>query len=160
MERHTAKTEEEGRVNLNGQLNNPSNFYVTNPTKKTRLGNAVSYRVVPGAVAASLLDPADFPQIRAGFVENQIWVTKYNRSEKYAAGFLVCQSHGDDGLPVWSNKNRNIEDTDIVVWYTLGFHHVPCQEDFPVMPTSKASFELKPVNFFERNPELKIRPYQ
>jgi primary-amine oxidase len=72
MERHTAKTEEEGRVNLNGQLNNPSNFYVTNPTKKTRLGNAVSYRVVPGAVAASLLDPADFPQIRAGFVENQV----------------------------------------------------------------------------------------
>lgn len=72
MDRHVAKTEEEGRVKLNGQLQNPSNFYVTNPTKKTRLGNEVSYRVVPGVTAASLLDAADIPQIRASFVDNQV----------------------------------------------------------------------------------------
>lgn len=75
VERHVARTEEEGRVKLNGQLQNPSNFYVMNPTKKTRLGNEVSYRVVPGITAASLLDMGDIPQIRASFVDNQVRIS-------------------------------------------------------------------------------------
>lgn len=47
----------------------------------------------------------------------QIWITKYNRSEKYAGGFLVSQSHGDDGLAVWSNK--------YVSSFKTSFNHIP-----------------------------------
>ncbi|GLU07006.1 hypothetical protein SLE2022_239860 [Rubroshorea leprosula] len=154
--RNIAKTEKDAQIQL--KLYDPSEFHVINPTKKTRVGNPVGYKVVPAANAASLLDHDDPPQKRAAFTNNQIWVTPYNRSEQWAGGLFTYQSHGEDTLAVWSERDRPIENKDIVVWYTLGFHHVPCQEDFPIMPTVSASFDLKPVNFFERNPILGVPP--
>ncbi|KAH6837756.1 Copper amine oxidase family protein [Perilla frutescens var. hirtella] len=154
--RKVAKTEKDAQVKI--QLYDPSEFHVMNPTKKTRVGNPVGYKVVPGGTAANLLDLNDPPQTRGAFTNNQIWVTPYNASEQWAGGLFVYQSHGDDTLQVWSNRDRAIDNKDIVVWYTLGFHHVPCQEDFPIMPTVSSSFDLKPVNFFESNPILNIPP--
>ncbi|OWM71857.1 primary amine oxidase-like [Punica granatum] len=154
--RNVAKTEKDAQVKL--KLYDPSEFHVINPNKKTRVGNPVGYKVVPAGTAASLLDLDDPPQRRGAFTNNQIWVTPYNRTEQWAGGFFVCQSQGEDTLAAWSEKDRPIENKDIVVWYTLGFHHIPCQEDFPIMPTVSSSFDLKPVNFFESNPILRVPP--
>ncbi|XP_068325904.1 amine oxidase [copper-containing] gamma 2-like [Pyrus communis] len=151
-----AKTEKDAQIKL--KLYDPSEFHMINPSKKTRVGNPVGYKLVPGGTAASLLDLDDPPQRRGAFTNNQIWVTPYNRSEQWAGGLFVDQSTGEDTLAVWSNRDRPIENKDIVVWYTLGFHHIPCQEDFPIMPTVSSSFDIKPVNFFESNPILRTPP--
>ncbi|CAN7000825.1 unnamed protein product [Brassica oleracea var. botrytis] len=152
-----AKTEKEGQIKLS--LYDPSEFHVINSGKTTRVGNPTGYKIVPRATAASLLDHDDPPQKRGAFTNNQIWATPYNMSEQWGGGFFTYQSHGDDTLAVWSERDRDIENKDIVVWYTLGFHHIPCQEDFPIMPTVSSSFDLKPTNFFERNPILQASPY-
>ncbi|CAM8894116.1 unnamed protein product [Rhodiola kirilowii] len=154
--RHVAKTEKDAQIKL--KLYEPSEFHVINPNKKTKIGNPVGYKVVPHGTAASLLDLDDPPQKRAAFTNNQIWVTPYNRSEEWAGGLFVYQNEGEDNLSVWSDRDRPIENKDVVLWYTLGFHHIPCQEDFPIMPTVESSFDLKPVNFFERNPILRTQP--
>jgi primary-amine oxidase len=74
-----------------------------------------------------------------------------------AAGLYVNQSHGGDGLPLWTSKNRSIMNTDLVLWYTAGFHHVTQTEDWPVLPVHWYEFTLMPYNFFEGNPALNLR---
>ena len=85
-------------------------------------------------------------------------MTPYARDERYAAGEYPNQHPGGSGLPEWTAADRPIIDTDLVVWYTFGHHHVPRPEDWPVMPVATIGFALKPVNFFERNPALDIPP--
>ncbi|KAL1828446.1 hypothetical protein DCAR_0207664 [Daucus carota subsp. sativus] len=154
--RNVAKTEKDAQIKL--KLYQPSEFHLINPAKMTRVGNPVGYKVVPGGTAASLLDVDDPPQKRGAFTNNQIWVTPYNETEYWAGGLFVYQNKGEDTLAVWSERDRPIENKDLVMWYTLGFHHIPCQEDFPIMPTVSSSFDLKPVNFFESNPILGAPP--
>ena len=59
---------------------------------------------------------------------------------------------------MWTEAERSIEDTDVVLWYVFGIHHVPRVEDWPVMPVDIVSFRLTPAGFFDRNPALDVAP--
>ena len=64
---------------------------------------------------------------------------------------------GSDTLGAWTSRDRPIGNRDIVAWYTVGFHHIPRMEDWPVMPTHWFGFTLMPHNFFASNPAMTIR---
>ena len=106
-------------------LEKPSMWIFVNPNVKGPLGHPTGYEIMPGATAASLLRPDDGAQKVGAFSYHQLWVTPYRAEELYAAGTYPNSSTGEDGLAAWTRKNRSIENTDIVAWYTLGFHHVP-----------------------------------
>jgi primary-amine oxidase len=103
-----------------------------------------------------LLHASDPLQRRAAFTNYHLWVTPHVPDERYAGGTYPNQSRGDDGLAVWTRADRSIHDTDIVLWYTLGVNHFVRAEDWPMLPLDWRDFQLRPFNFFNRNPALDL----
>jgi primary-amine oxidase len=131
---------------------------ITNPSALNGLGQPVGFKLIPGDNALPFAHP-DSPILkRAGFMAKHLWVTPYSQTERYAAGDYPNQHSGGDGLPRWTQGDRPIENTDVVVWYTFGHHHIPRPEDWPVMPVAYSGFTLKPVGFFDANPALDVPP--
>jgi primary-amine oxidase len=129
---------------------------VVNHTARNRLGQPVGYRLVPGANTSPLAQPHADILKRAGFLRSHVWVTPYDPGEMYPAGDYPNQGRGDEGLIAWTQANRQIEDADIVLWYTFGSYHVPRLEDWPVMPVERLGFALRPDGFFDGNPSLDV----
>ncbi|MEP7244033.1 MAG: primary-amine oxidase [Gammaproteobacteria bacterium] len=124
-------------------------WVIQNPNVKNRMGGNVGYKIHPMELAVPYWQPQSSIAQRAGYLDYHIWVTPYDASENFPAGQYPNQNPGPDGLPVWTKQNRNIQNTEIVVWYNFGHHHVPRLEDWPLMPVAKLGFTLKPANFFE-----------
>jgi primary-amine oxidase len=129
---------------------------VVNHGSRNIVDEPVAYRIVPTDAITLAARPEASVAKRAAFATNNLWVTAYDRSERYAAGEYPNQSRGGEGLPAWTKANRSIVDQDIVVWYTFGMHHVVRLEDWPVMPRQHVGFTLQPFGFFDRNPVLDL----
>jgi primary-amine oxidase len=149
-----ARTEHQGM--LHADMQKPALWRVTSTVAKNHVGYPTSYQLMPGMSSATLLTPDDYARQRAGFIDHDLWVTPYRYQERYAAGDYPTLSTAGYGLPEWTKANRSIEQTDIVLWYTIGMHHMVRAEDWPVMPVLWHSFELRPFDFFDRNPALDL----
>ncbi len=133
-------------------------WLVSNTSAMNTLGQPVSYKLMPGENILPFAHPDASIIKRAGFMTKHLWVTPYDRNEISATGPYPNQHPGGAGLPEYTKHNRNVSDTDVVLWYTLGFHHVPRPEDWPIAPVAYCGFSLKPVGFFDRNPVLDVPP--
>ena len=127
---------------------------VENPSKLSALGDPVAYKLVPGENVAPMFAPESRFAQRAGFTGEHVWVTAYDPAERFAAGDYPNQHPGGDGVPRYAAADRPTENTDVVLWYTFGAHHVVRPEDWPVMPVTHVGFKLKPAGFFAGNPAL------
>jgi primary-amine oxidase len=131
---------------------------IANPSKRNELGSPVAYKLVPKEIVPVMVQEGSYIYDRARFVQHNLWVTKYDQREMYAAGDYMYQSDDAQGLPEFVADDAPLEDTDVVLWYTLGAHHVVRPEDWPVMPCAYTGFHLKPVGFFDGNPALDLPP--
>jgi primary-amine oxidase len=131
---------------------------VVNPSRKNRLGRPVGYRLVPGENCPPLVQPDAAVMRRAGFTLNHVWVTPYSPQERFAAGEYPNQHPTGDGLPRWTKANRNVDNTELTLWYVFAHNHVPRPEDWPVMPVAMLGFQFRPDGFFERSPAMDVPP--
>jgi primary-amine oxidase len=131
---------------------------VINPSKLNAVGQPVGYKLVPGENTLPFSALGSSARRRAAFMDYHLWVTPYSPGERYPAGEYPYQHPGGDGLPAWVQADRSVENTNLVVWYTMNHNHVPRPEDWPVMPVARAGFMLKPWGFFDRSPALDVPP--
>jgi len=129
---------------------------ITNNEVTNYVNQPVSYLLLPGENSLPFATDNSSIIKRAGFIKHHLWVTPYNRNEKFPAGNYPNQHQGGDGLPKYTKANRNIVNEELVLWYVAGATHVPRVEDFPVMSVVPLGFSLKPSGFFDGNPSLDI----
>ncbi|KAM0864302.1 hypothetical protein ACQ4PT_044034 [Festuca glaucescens] len=99
--RHVASTENDAKIRM--KLYEPAEFHVINPTKKTRVGNPVGYKVVPAGTVASLLDPEDPPQKR---VHSQTIRFGSRPTTKAKNGLVGCSCTRAKGRTHWIPGRR------------------------------------------------------
>jgi primary-amine oxidase len=150
------RTESEGRQDYDWA--SQRGWKVVNDTVGNAMGTPVGYKLVPAASFPALLDPASPAYQRAKVIGHTLWVTPYRQDERWPCGDFPVQADADTGLPAWTAADRPIENTDVVLWYVFGIHHITRPEDWPVMPSDIVSFWLKPFGFFDRNPALDVPP--
>jgi primary-amine oxidase len=129
---------------------------VVNPSVRNRLGEPVGYKLMPGENVRPFAGPEASVTKRAAFMTRHLWVTRHDPRERYAAGEYPNQHPGGAGLPAYVRDDAPLENTDVVLWYTFGAHHIVRPEDWPVMPVTTIGFMLKPAGFFDRNPALDV----
>ena len=154
IERTLLRREKEARLRIN--LERPALWRVINPHLSNSVGHPVSYQLKAKTNALPVKFTDGNKLSPPTFMDYHLWVTPYRSDERFAAGMYPDLNNYNDGLQEWTNSDRSIEDRDIVIWYTLGFHHIVRAEDWPVMSMSKVEFELRPFDFFDLNPAVDL----
>jgi primary-amine oxidase len=127
---------------------------IANENVKNELGQPVAYKLLPNHVIRPFAHPGSAVARRAPFMFSPLWVTAYDIDELFATGDYPNQAAGGQGLPQFAARERNLTDTDVVLWFTFGTNHVARPEDWPVMPVHPIGFKLLPSGFFVGNPSL------
>jgi primary-amine oxidase len=144
---------------MGGRDGNPVNgrsWLITSADKTSKLGLPTAYKLEPGSYTAPLWADGSVQSKRGGFATRQLWVTAYDPAQRYAAGDYIAQNISGDGVPRYAEADRPLTAADVVLWYTVGAHHVVRPEDWPVMTVAKVGFHLKPFGFFDGNPMLDV----
>ena len=129
---------------------------VQNPGRLNAWGAPTAYKLVPTGCFPPMFDEGSPILRRNPVIGSTLWVTRHHDTEMWPAGDYPTQSADDlgNGMSAWIADDEALVNTDVVLWYVFGIHHITRTEDWPVMPVDKVSFTLKPFGFFDRNPTL------
>ena len=123
------------------------------PQRHNALGQPVAYKLMP--------EENCLPFTSAGLQSHQARRLHHQPPLGHAAttptsatppATTPTSTPGGDGLPAWTAGRPHVENTDIVVWYTLGHTHVPRPEDWPVMPVALRRLQAAARRLLRRQP--------
>ncbi|MEI6791311.1 MAG: hypothetical protein WCK42_09035, partial [Myxococcaceae bacterium] len=150
IKEHLLRTEKEAVGNVDHQV--AKHWWIFNKSKKNALNHYAGYLLEPGKTSAFYGDRNSSVFKRAPFLGNNFYVTQFHPREMHAAGDYPSQSEGD-GIPVWiDSRDDAIVQKDLVVWLTPVATHLPCAEEWPIMPLHRAGFSMRPMGIYLKTP--------
>ena len=129
---------------------------VTSGHRRNAVGKPTAYHLIPEGRSTLLAQSDSTVHARATFATKHLWATAFDADERFPAGEYPNAHAGGAGIPSWTAQDRDLKDTDIVLWHVFGPTHIPRPEDWPVMPVDYSGFHFKPYGFFDRNPALDL----
>ncbi|MGI5127874.1 primary-amine oxidase [Pseudonocardia sp. CA-107938] len=130
---------------------------VQSADRRNRNGEPTAYRLLIDGTARLPVRPDSVCARRAPFVGRRLWATAHDPARRFVAGEYPNQAEpGADGVHVWQREDRPLDGAELVLWATVGAHHFPRPEDWPVMPVARTGLRLEPDGFFDRNPALDL----
>ncbi len=133
-------------------------WMVTNHHVKNKFDHPSSYMLMPSAGITPLAEKESSLYNRAACLYHHFWATPYDADEQYPAGDFPSSNQKNAGLPTWTQQNRSLNNTDVVVWYVAGVTHVVRPEEWPIMNQHTVAVTLMPFGFMSKNPVLGMPP--
>ncbi|WP_241142967.1 hypothetical protein [Cognataquiflexum rubidum] len=133
-------------------------WMVMNHHVKNKFNHMSSYMLMPSPGVVPLAEVGSSLYNRAGALYHHFWTTPYKSDEMYPTGDFPVSNQKNEGLPKWTQQNRNIDNTDVVVWYVAGVNHIVRPEEWPIMNQHTVSITLMPFGFMSKNPVLGMPP--
>jgi primary-amine oxidase len=133
-------------------------WMVMNHHVKNKYNHMSSYMLMPSPGVVPLAEVGSSLYNRAGALYHHFWTTPYRADEMYPTGDFPASNQKNEGLPKWTQQNRNIDNTDVVIWYVAGVNHIVRPEEWPIMNQHTVSITLMPFGFMSKNPVLGLPP--
>ncbi|KAL8582528.1 hypothetical protein ACOMHN_055796 [Nucella lapillus] len=133
---------------------------VHNEQKKTKHGVPRAFKLHVSGMSKQLLSPGESNERTIPWARQQMAVT-VQKDDELASSSPYTMFDSYNPVTNFSNyiNGESIVDKDLVLWITMGVHHIPHTEDIPVTPTAGGhlAFFLLPYNYFPECPSVTSR---
>ncbi|RUS77456.1 hypothetical protein EGW08_014762 [Elysia chlorotica] len=148
---HLRQTELDAVLHYN--FSQPKYHLVFNDAERNKFGHHRAY---------SQILPSDSPVLRSRtWTKYQMLVTERKEEEEASSSIFSMFDGASPHVDVerYLADNGSLVDKDLVLWMTIGFHHIPHTEDIPNTPTvgARASISILPYNYFPECPSVGSR---
>ncbi|XP_060597494.1 putative amine oxidase [copper-containing] [Ruditapes philippinarum] len=156
LERSLKLTEKDAAYKFNFQTPKYHIFY-NNKTRDT-YGNPPAYRLIHNGMVKQIIPEGHNKEPSISWARYQHAVTKRKDTEAHSSSMYSMFDTDNQvvNFQGYIDDDENITDEDLVLWVTLGAHHIPHKEDLPLTTTMglSPSFILQPYNYFPEDPAM------
>ncbi|GFN80624.1 amine oxidase [Plakobranchus ocellatus] len=153
------QTENEALLHYN--FSQPKYHLVFNNAQRNKFGHHRAYRILSNGFSSQIL-PDDSVVLKSrAWSKYQMMVTERKEKEETSSSIFSMFDGASPHVNIekYLSDNGSIVDKDLVLWVTIGFHHIPHTEDIPNTPTvgARATVSLLPYNYFPECPSVGSR---
>ncbi|KAL4228964.1 Copper amine oxidase [Mactra antiquata] len=154
--RHVQQTENDAAYKFNFESPKYHLFY--NNQVNDSFGNPLAYRLINNGMVKQIIPRGHNKEPAINWARYQHAVTKQKDTEAHSSSMYSMFDTDNQVVDFqgFIDDNESIVDEDLVLWVTLGVHHIPRKEDLPLTttPGMGLSFYLQPFNYFSEDPAM------